>query len=46
MSTANPIEVEGAELAWSSDGQGPAILLIHAGVADQRKRPDEVAGVP
>ncbi len=29
-------EVEGGRLAWTAEGDGPAILLVHAGVADQR----------
>jgi 3-oxoadipate enol-lactonase len=30
------VEVDGGRLAWTADGEGPAILLVHAGVADQR----------
>ena len=29
-------KVDGAELAWSRSGEGPDVVLVHAGVADQR----------
>ncbi len=36
MGDAGFLEVDGGRLAWASDGEGPALLLVHAGVADQR----------
>lgn len=36
MSDARLAEVQGARLAWWSDGDGPALVLVHAGVADAR----------
>jgi pimeloyl-ACP methyl ester carboxylesterase len=29
-------QVDGAQLAWSRSGAGPDVVLVHAGVADQR----------
>ncbi|MGH2406952.1 MAG: alpha/beta fold hydrolase [Candidatus Limnocylindrales bacterium] len=29
------LDVSGATLSWASTGRGPALLLIHAGIADQ-----------
>ena len=29
-------EVDGAQLAYKVDGQGPALVLVHAGIADMR----------
>jgi 3-oxoadipate enol-lactonase len=36
MSTSGMVAVDGAELAWSSDGEGRPVVCVHAGVADQR----------
>ena len=36
MSAAGIAEVNGARLAWWSDGDGSALVLVHAGVADAR----------
>ncbi|CAN5157773.1 alpha/beta hydrolase [soil metagenome] len=36
MSDAEIAEVGGARLAWWSDGDGPPLVLVHAGVADAR----------
>lgn len=30
------VQVKGGELAWTSEGDGAPVLLLHAGVADQR----------
>ena len=29
-------EVDGAQLAYQVDGQGPHLVLVHAGIADMR----------
>jgi 3-oxoadipate enol-lactonase len=36
------IAVPGGELAWSEDGEGPAAVLVHAGLGDQRMWEDLV----
>jgi pimeloyl-ACP methyl ester carboxylesterase len=36
MSGGEFAEVDGARLAWWSDGDGPPVVLVHAGVADAR----------
>jgi pimeloyl-ACP methyl ester carboxylesterase len=36
VSRSGSIDVPGASLAWSADGEGDAVLLVHAGIADQR----------
>lgn len=36
MPDAGFAEVEGARIAWWADGDGPPLVLIHAGVADAR----------
>jgi pimeloyl-ACP methyl ester carboxylesterase len=36
MPDSGMAEVQGAQLAWWSDGEGEALVLVHAGVADAR----------
>jgi 3-oxoadipate enol-lactonase len=36
MSASGMLAVDGARLAWSSDGDGRPLVCVHAGVADQR----------
>jgi 3-oxoadipate enol-lactonase len=36
MPASGTIAVDGAELAWSSEGDGRPVVCVHAGVADQR----------
>ena len=36
MSSDEIAELDGARFAWWSDGDGPALVLVHAGVADAR----------
>ncbi|HVF77426.1 MAG TPA: alpha/beta hydrolase [Solirubrobacteraceae bacterium] len=36
MSDPQYAEVDGARFAWWSDGDGPPVVLVHAGVADAR----------
>ena len=36
MSRSGSIDVPGASLAWSAAGEGEPILLVHAGIGDQR----------
>jgi pimeloyl-ACP methyl ester carboxylesterase len=36
LSRSGSIEVPGASLAWSADGEGEAVVLVHAGIGDQR----------
>jgi pimeloyl-ACP methyl ester carboxylesterase len=39
------LETNGARLAYDEDGSGPAVVLIHAGVADRSMWDDQVAAL-
>jgi len=39
------LDVDGARIAYRTEGEGPALALVHAGVADQRMCDPLVAGV-